>query len=93
MKTNLNQYKKLEKFIDILVQHEKDNPKELYPPAITPQFALDCLTEALLGTDYYIVLPCGNTQGNTIILDDILRTYSPAYRKLIKKTQKELRSV
>lgn len=83
-------YKKLEEFINILVEHEKSNPKELYPPTIDPQFVIDCLCEVFLGPDYYIVLPCGNAQGNTIILDEILRTHSRKYRKLVKRKQKEL---
>lgn len=87
----MKKYKKLEEFINILVEHERKNPQELYPPAINGQFAFDCLAEAFLGPDYSIVLPCCNDQGNTIELDEILRKYSRAYRKLIKNKQKELR--
>lgn len=87
----MKRYKKLEEFINILVKHDQENPHELFPPCINTQFAIDCLCEAFLGPDYYITLPCGNAQGNTIILDEILRTHSKKYRKLVKRKQKELR--
>lgn len=87
----MKEFKKLENFIDILVEHEKKEPFPLYPPPINAQFALDCLTEALLGPDYYVALPMCNNQANTEILDAILRTYSRDYRKLVKKKQKELK--
>lgn len=84
-------FKKLEEFINILIKHERENPSELFPPPISAQFAFDCLVEALLGPDYYIVLPCNNEQGNTELLDAILKTYSRDYRRLVKKKQKELK--
>lgn len=30
----MKEFKKIEKFIDILVEHERENPKELFPPPI-----------------------------------------------------------
>lgn len=39
--------KKCEKFLEILVEHDRINPQDLFPPPIESQFALDCLTEAL----------------------------------------------
>lgn len=89
----MKKYNYLQQFIEILVNHEKENTYNLFPPCVEAQFTVDCLCEALLGPDYYFVLPCCVTQGNTIILDEILRTYSKEYRKLIKKKQKELRKV
>lgn len=59
------------------------------PPAITAQFAVDCLGEAFLGPDYYITGPCCNAQCNTIILDAILSKYSKTYKKLVKQKRKE----
>lgn len=84
-------FKNLEKFIDILVEHEKENPFCLFPAPIQTEFMIDCLTEALLGPNYYIELPCSSPQSNTVILDEILRKYSRDYRKLIRKRKKELK--
>lgn len=89
----MKKYNYLQQFIEILVNHGKENPYDLCPPCVDAQFTVDCLCEALLGPDYYFALPCCTTQGNAIILDEILRTYSKEYRKLIKKKQKELRKV
>lgn len=87
----MKKFKKLEEFINILVEHERNTPRNIFPPAIDGQFAFDCVIEALLGPDYYFVLPCGRAQGNTIELYDILRKYSKEYRKLVKNKQKEIR--
>lgn len=89
LRKKIKKFPKLNSFINILIN--SDDP--LFPSPIEAQFAIGCLTEALLGQDYYIVLPCSNEQGNTEILDAILRNYSKDYRKLIKKKQKELRSL
>lgn len=56
----MKKFKKLEEFINILAEHDKANPEDIFPPAIKGQFAFDCLAEAFLGPDYYITLPCCN---------------------------------
>lgn len=84
-------FKRLEEFIDILVE-DKKRGFFLTDPPITGQFAFDCLVEALLASDYYVTFPASTEQCNTVLLDKILRIYSKDYRKLIKKKQKELKS-
>ena len=85
-------FDRLEEFIEILVQYEREDPFPIFAPSIDAQFAINCLTEGLLGPDYYISVPVCNGQANAIILDEILRTYSKDYRRLVKKKQKELRN-
>lgn len=72
-----------------MIEHEQVDL--IFPPPISNQFTIDCLIEASLGPDYYVVLPMNNNQANAEILDAILRKYSREYNKLVKKKQKELR--
>ncbi len=83
-------FDRLEEFINILVEDEKKG-YFISCPSIEGQFALDCLSQALLGPDYYIAWPISVGQCNVVILDTILKKYSRDYRRLVKKKQKELR--
>lgn len=81
----------LETFVDELYRFESEHPFEMFPMAISAEFALDCLVDAFLGEDWYTAGAISAPQVNTIILDEILLRYSSKYRRLIRKKQKEVR--
>lgn len=79
----------ISEFVDILYQFEKEHPNELCPPGIEPQLVVDCLKDVLLGADWYVSLPLGPKQINTVILDAILTKYSREFRQLVEQKRKE----
>lgn len=81
--------KNIQKFVDALYQFVKEHPYEWFPPETDPQFVVECLCDAFLGTDWYIALPVNAKQANTVILNEILKKHSNEYRKLVKEKQKE----
>ena len=60
--------------------HEQ-NPDEICPPPTTAQEVVNCLCDLFLGENWYVTLPLGNDQINTVILDNILFKHCPEYRK------------
>lgn len=81
----------MKRFVDLLDDHyEKENKKPLgerniYPPPTNAQLVVDCLTDLILGDDWYIPDPVTTGQVNTYILDQILYKYCKEYRDLPKK--------
>ena len=56
---------------------------------ISGDAALLILADYLLGEDWYIAAPVSVQQGNTYIVDAILKKYSRQYRKDLRKLIKE----
>lgn len=73
----------------------KDKEFELCDPPIDAQFALDLIFKTLIDDKYdypYLTtMPETTEQTNSIMLDLILRKYSRAYRKHLRKLRKEIR--
>ena len=71
----------------------KDKEFELCDPPIDAQFALDLIFKTLIDDKYdypYLTTVTETTeQTNSIKLDLILRKYSRAYRKYLRKLRKE----
>lgn len=63
--------------------------RNIYPEATDAQLVVDCLTELLLGDDWYVSDPLPNCQVNTIALDEILYKRCRKYRNHWKKKKKE----
>ena len=74
-----------DQFFKIIENHRYGNGL----PKTSAQLALYVLADYFLGEDWYIVDPVGTEQGNTIIVDEILRIYSKQYIKDLKKRDKE----
>ena len=75
------------KYTEWLKNNWKD--KNLFPPALEPQQALDFLQEYLLGKDWYVVNPLTQQQVNCEMVHDILYRCSKDYRKEYSKFLKE----
>ena len=81
----------MKRFIKLLDDHyDKESKKPLgerniYPPPTNAQLVVDCLTDLILGDDWYIPDPVTTGQVNTYILDQILYKYCKEYRNLPKK--------
>lgn len=81
----------MKRFVDLIDEHyEKENKKPLgerniYPPPTDAQLVVHCLTDLILGDDWYIPDPVTTGQVNTYILDQILYKYCKEYRNLPKK--------
>lgn len=73
----------------------KDKEFELCDPPIESQFALDLIFKTLIDDkydySYLTTMPETTEQTNSIMLDLILRKYSRAYRKYLRKLRKEKR--
>lgn len=71
----------------------KDKEFELGDPPIDAQFALNLIFKTLIDDKYdypYLTtMPETTEQTNSIMLDLILRKYSRAYRKHLRKLRKE----
>lgn len=81
-------------FIDRLKKRREDQMKllpeerDIFPIETNAQDAINILCQGLLGEDWYIVDPIGNSQANTIIVDEILYKYNKDYRKEAKRYRK-----
>lgn len=92
-KMKSKEYPMLNRFIQMQIEHEQTHPKELFPiPIDNRQFIIDCFLEGLLGPDWYTTWPCGDSQINPMILNEILLKYSKPYRRLVRQKQKEIRN-
>ena len=73
----------------------KNKEFELCDPPIDAQFALDLIFKTLIDDKYYYpyltTMPETTEQTNSIMLDLILKKYSRAYRKYLRKLRKEKR--
>lgn len=73
-----------------------NNEFELCDPPIDPQYALDLIFKTLIDDKehypYLTTIPESTEQTNSIMLDLILRKYSRAYRKYLRKNKKEKRA-
>ena len=73
----------------------KNKEFELCDPPIDAQFALDLIFKTLIDDKYdypYLTtMPETTEQTNSIMLDLILKKYSRAYRKYLRKLRKEKR--
>jgi hypothetical protein len=76
-------------FVEWLDEACAADPDNLLAPPLNGNKGIDFLCAYLLGEDYYVVDPCNNEQGNTVIVYDILRKYSRRFRKELKKYRKE----
>lgn len=56
---------------------EKDN---IFPPPLDAQIAIDFLSEELLGKNWYVSAPIHTKQVNTVIVDEIIKTYAHGSR-------------
>lgn len=56
---------------------EKDN---MLPPPLDAQMAIDFLSEELLGKNWYLSVSMHTKQVNTVIVDEIIRTYARGSR-------------
>ena len=82
---NMKQFTKL---LDDYYTEESKKPlgeRNIYPPSTNAQLVVDCLTDLILGADWYIPDPITVGQVNTYILDQILYKYCKQYRNLCKK--------
>ena len=71
---------------DVLYTTDKGKTREdISFEGVSDKTALNILVRYLLGEDYYIVDPVGQTQANAIIVDDILKKYSSKYRKELRQ--------
>lgn len=71
---------------DVLYTTDKDKTKDdIAYSGVSDRTALNILVRYLLGEDYYITDPVGVTQGNAIIVDDILKKYSRKYRRELQQ--------
>lgn len=81
----------MKRFVELLDDHyDKESKKPLgerniYPPQTNAQLVVYCLTDLILGDDWYIPDPVTTGQVNTYILDQILNKYCKEYRNLPKK--------
>ena len=81
-------------FINRLKKRREDQMKlspeerDIFPIETNAQDAINILCQGLLGEDWYIVDPIGNSQANTIIVDEILYKYNKEYRKEAKRYRK-----
>lgn len=81
-------------FINRLKKRREDQMKllpeerDIFPIATNAQDAINILCQGLLGEDWYIVDPIGNSQINTLIVDEILYKYNKEYRKEAKRYRK-----
>lgn len=57
----------------------------LCDPPMDAQKAIKFLKDYLLGEDWYVAMSESTEQVNTAIVFDILRKYSPKFRKELKK--------
>ena len=82
-----------EGFQEKVNEWHKDKEFELCDPPIDAQFALDLIFKTLIDDKYdypYLTtMPETTEQTNSIMLDLILRKYSRAYRKYLRKLRKE----
>lgn len=81
----------IREFVERLYGFQQENPDELCPPETDLQLVVNCLKDALLGVNWYLVLPVSTKQINTEILCEILREYSGEYRKLVEESRKKAR--
>ena len=65
------------KFLDII----ESKKYGIMPDVISADLAIQVLSEYLLGEDWYITDPVSQEQANTIIVAEILDTYSRDFRK------------
>ena len=80
-----------EEFTDFLekeIMTEEDR-KNIFPPPLEPQVALNILKDHFLGEDWYTVNPIGVKQVNTEIVYSILEKYPRIFQNK-KWTIKEL---
>lgn len=81
-------------FISKLKKRREDQMKllpeerDIFPIETNAQDAINILCQGLLGEDWYIVDPIGNSQVNTLIVDEILYKYNKKYRKEANKYRK-----
>lgn len=61
-------------FLDKEIMTEQDR-KNIFPPPLEPQIALNILKDHFLGEDWYTVNPIGVKQVNTEIVYSILEKY------------------
>ena len=73
----------MKKFVKNVDDFNAENKDKLYmcPPDTDPQLAFNCLRDLLLGEDWYVTMPLGRNQINTVALDEILHKYCKEYRK------------
>lgn len=83
------------KFINQIDEYEKEQAKKpwdernIMPPGTDPQLVVECLRDVFLGEGWYVCCPLSTSQANTVILDNILHAYYPAYDKYPKVSGKE----
>lgn len=75
-------------FLDKEIMTEEDR-KNIFPPPLEPQVALNILKDHFLGEDWYTVNPIGVNQVNTEIVYSILEKYPRTFQDK-KWTIKEL---
>jgi hypothetical protein len=63
-------------------REDKDN---MFPTGISDSEFRKFAIDYLLGADWYVVDPLGQTQINEIALDEILAKYSKRYKKEMRK--------
>lgn len=76
-------------FSEIIEEKSKEKDYGICPPSLTPDEALEILTNYLLGEDWYCVSPIHAHQVNTEIVHEILYKYSDKYRKELKENAKK----
>ena len=67
-------------FLDKEIMTEEDR-KNIFPPPLEPQIALNILKDHFLGEDWYTVNPVGVKQVNTEVVYNILEKYPRGYKK------------
>lgn len=57
----------------------------IIPDGISSDEAITILKDFFLGENWYIALPVGHNQANTIIVDNILSKFPKQYKKFCKE--------
>jgi hypothetical protein len=80
--------KTLTEFLDEKYKNRPD-PENIYGVGISDAYFRSFIIDYLLGPDWYVVDPIGQTQVNEVALLEILEKYSKRYRKEHKQLLKK----
>lgn len=77
-------------YIDFILEKEKsrDDKDNIYCTGISDREFINFAIKYLLGDDWYVVYPLGQSQINQVALEEILTNYSKRFRKELSKYKK-----
>ena len=85
----MREYKYNKSFED-LKENICDTSCGICPAPMEAQFALNILTDYLLGEDWYVAMPLNTKQVNACVVEQILDKYSKQWKKDWKNYEKEI---